>query len=65
MSGRDVTAAWVLGAGGVVLTLAGLVLLLAQRAGRRAGSSREPWSQRRMLAISRAMKTQQAMDPEP
>ena len=55
----------VLGVGGVVLTLAGLVLLLTQRAGRRAGSvSRGPLSQRRMLAMSSAMKTQQAMDPE-
>jgi hypothetical protein len=56
-------AGWVLGAGGVALTLAGLALLAAQRAGRRAGS-REPLSQRRMLAIKRAMRTQQAIDPE-
>lgn len=56
-------AAWVLGAGGVALTLAGLALLVAQRAGRRAGS-REPWSQRRTLAMNRAMRTQQAIDPE-
>jgi len=64
MSGRDETAAWVLGAGGVALTLAGLILLAAQGVGRRAGS-REPWSQRRTLAMSRAMRTQQAIDPEP
>jgi hypothetical protein len=65
MSGRDEAAGWVLGAGGVALTLAGLVLLLSQRAGRRADSvSRGPLSQRRMLAMSSAMKTQQAMDPE-
>ena len=63
MSGRDEAAAWVLGAGGVALTLAGLALLLAQGAGRRAGS-REPWSQRRTLAMKSAMSTQQAMDPE-
>ncbi len=66
MSGRDETAAWVLGVGGVALTLGGLALLLSQRAGRRAGSvSRGPLSQRRMLAMSSAMKTQQAIDPEP
>ena len=65
MSGRDEAAAWVLGVGGVVLTLAGLILLASQRAGRRAGSaSRGPVSQRRMFAISRAMKTQQAIDPK-
>jgi putative membrane protein len=56
-------AGWVLGAGGVALTVAGLALLLAQGAGRRAGS-REPWSQRRTLAMNRAMSTQQAIDPE-
>jgi putative membrane protein len=66
MNGRDVTAAYVLGVGGVLLTLAGLVLLATQRAGRRAGSaSRGPDSQRRMFAISSAMKTQQAIDPKP
>ena len=64
MNGRDETAAWVLGVGGVALTLAGLVLLVAQGVGRRVGS-REPWSQRRTLAMNRAMRTQQAMDPEP
>ena len=36
MSGRDETAAWVLGVGGVVLTLAGLVLL-ARSGSRQAG----------------------------
>jgi cytochrome c oxidase assembly factor CtaG len=66
MSGRDETAAWVLGAGGVALTLAGLGLLVAQRAGRRTGSGlRLPASQRRMFAMRRAMSTQQAMDPDP
>ncbi|NUT54365.1 MAG: cytochrome c oxidase assembly protein [Thermoleophilia bacterium] len=64
MSGRDETAAWVLGAGGVALTLAGLALLAAQGAGRRFGSG-EPWSQRRTLAMNRAMSTQQVIDPEP
>jgi cytochrome c oxidase assembly factor CtaG len=63
MGGRDEAAAWVLGAGGVALTLAGLALVVAQGAGRRAGS-REPWSQRRRLAMKRAMRTQQAIDPE-
>lgn len=62
-SGRDEAAGWVLGVGGVVLTVAGLVLLAAQGVGRRSGS-REPWSQRRRLAIIRAMKTQQAIDTE-
>lgn len=58
-------AAWVLGAGGVALTVAGLALIAVQRV-RRAGSrSREPWRKRRTFAISRAMNTQQAMDPEP
>ena len=42
MSGRDQAAGWVLGAGGVALTLAGLALLAAQRAGRRAGSRLSP-----------------------
>jgi putative copper resistance protein D len=56
MSGRDPSAAWVLGAGGVALTLAGLVLI---------GSVGAPLSQRRMFATSRAMKTQQAIDPKP
>ena len=43
MSGRDETAAWVLGVGGVVLTLAGLVLLVAQGVGRRpARATLEP-----------------------
>ncbi|MEA2312027.1 MAG: putative rane protein [Solirubrobacteraceae bacterium] len=65
MSGRNEAAAWVLGAGGVTLSLAGLALLVSQRAGRRAGASREPWSHRRMLAMRRAIKTQQAIDPEP
>jgi hypothetical protein len=65
MRGRNEAAAWVLGAGGVTLSLAGLALLASQRAGTRAGASREPWSQRRMLAMRRAIKTQQAMDPEP
>jgi cytochrome c oxidase assembly factor CtaG len=57
-------AGWVLGAGGVALTLGGLALVAAQGTDWRAGS-RAPWSQRRMFAISRAMRTQQAIDPEP
>jgi cytochrome c oxidase assembly factor CtaG len=64
MSGRDEAAAWVLGAGGVALTIGGLALLAAQRAGRRAGSGGAPVIRRRMFAMSRAMKTQQAMDPK-
>jgi cytochrome c oxidase assembly factor CtaG len=65
MSGRDPSAAWVLGAGGVALTLAGLALVAVQRAGRRAGSGGAPLMSRRMFATSRAMKTQQAIDSEP
>lgn len=64
MRSRDETAAWVLGAGGVALTLAGLALVMAQRAGRRSGSRGLPLSRRRRFAMSRAMKTQQAMDPK-
>lgn len=64
MRSRDETAAWVLGAGGVALTLAGLALVISQRAGRRAGSRDLPLRRRRMFAMSNAMNTQQAMDPK-
>jgi len=39
-------------------------LLAAQRAGTRSGS-RDRWNARRMFAIKRAIRTQQAIDPEP
>jgi cytochrome c oxidase assembly factor CtaG len=55
---------WVLGVGGLVLTAAGLALVAAQRAGTRSGS-RDRWNARRMFAIKRAIRTQQAIDPEP
>ncbi len=55
---------WVLAAGGIALTLAGLALLVArQRAGRRSGP-RLRWKARRMFAISKAMATQQATDQQ-
>jgi cytochrome c oxidase assembly factor CtaG len=65
MSSRDTAAAWVLGAGGIALTLAGIVLLLAQRAGTRAGLRESPLNQRRMFAMSSAIRTQQAIDQKP
>jgi cytochrome c oxidase assembly factor CtaG len=52
-----------LGAGGVVLTVAGLALVAAQRTGARV-DSRERWNARRMFATSRAMATQQATERE-
>ena len=54
-------AAWALGAGGIVLTITGLALIAAQDAGTRAGS-RDRWNARRMFAMSKAMRTQQAID---
>ena len=65
MADTDQTAAWVVAAGGVVLTLGGLALVAAQRTGTRAGSraaEADPEKRRRRFAISSAMKTQQAMD---
>jgi putative membrane protein len=65
MSSRDEAAAWVLGAGGVALSLAGLALVAAQRAGTRSGLRESPLNSRRMFAMSSAIKTQQAIDPKP
>jgi hypothetical protein len=65
MSSRDEAAAWVLGAGGVALSFAGLALVAAQRAGTRSGLRESPLNSRRMFAMSSAIKTQQAIDPKP
>ena len=58
-------AGWVLGAGGIALTGAGLAARRGSAAGARTGrASRERWNERRMLAMSKAMRTQQAIEPK-